>query len=376
MNTLPPDFPADTIWASLPVPAFLIDPQDRIADINAAAEQFLNTSSRMLKDAPFLDRLAVDAPLDGAFARVRADQSVMFINTVDVSGGNAAPVQCDMQVAPVIRQEGWLLVLMEPRQIAGRLGRAQAVKSSARSAIGMAEMLAHEIKNPLAGITGAAQLLSMGLTPDDQELTDLIVAESRRIVALLDQVEQFGNLRPPERRAVNIHDLLDRARKSAMVGFAANMRITEEFDPSLPPTWVDGDQMLQVFLNLLKNAAEAAGKGGGTIRLRTFYDLSLRLRRKDGSGNPLPLQVEIIDDGPGIRPEILNDIFEPFVSGRENGTGLGLALVSKIISDHDGWISVDSVPGRTVFRLSLPIAPRDRSPVDRSPRDPDDVSAK
>jgi two-component system nitrogen regulation sensor histidine kinase GlnL len=375
MNALPPDFPHDTIWASLPVPAFLIDPLDRIADINPAAEQFLNTSSRMLKDAPFLDRLAVDAPIDEAFARVRTDQSVMFINTVDVSGGNAAPVQCDIQVAPVIRQDGWLLVLMEPRQIAGRLGRAQAVKSSARSAIGMAEMLAHEIKNPLAGITGAAQLLSMGLTPDDQELTDLIVAESRRIVALLDQVEQFGNLRPPERRPVNIHDLLDRARKSAMVGFAANMRIIEEFDPSLPPTWVDGDQMLQVFLNLLKNAAEAAGKGGGTIRLRTFYDLSLRLRRKDGSGNPLPLQVEIIDDGPGIRPEILNDIFEPFVSGRENGTGLGLALVSKIISDHEGWISVDSVPGRTVFRLSLPIAPKDRPLLDRGPRDETGESA-
>ncbi len=369
MNALPPDFPPDTIWASLPVPAFLVDPLDRIAEINPAAEQFLNTSSRMLKDAPILDRLAVDAPLDEAFARVRSDQSVMFINTADVSGGNAAPVQCDIQIAPVLRQEGWLLILLEPRQIAGRLGRAQAVKSSARSAIGMAEMLAHEIKNPLAGITGAAQLLSMGLTPEDQELTDLIVAESRRIVALLDQVEQFGNLRPPERRAVNIHDLLDRARKSATVGFAANMRIIEEFDPSLPPTWVDGDQMLQVFLNLLKNAAEASGKGGGTIRLRTFYDLSLRLRRKDGSGNPLPLQLEIVDDGPGIRPEILNDIFEPFVSGRENGTGLGLALVSKIISDHDGWISVDSVPGRTVFRLSLPIAPKDLVPRDAAPAD-------
>jgi two-component system nitrogen regulation sensor histidine kinase GlnL len=376
MNALPPDFPPDTIWASLPVPAFLVDPLDRIADINPAAEQFLNTSSRMLKDAPILDRLAVDAPLDEAFARVRADQSVMFINTADVSSGSAAPVQCDIQVAPVLRQEGWLLILLEPREIAGRLGRAQAVKSSARSAIGMAEMLAHEIKNPLAGITGAAQLLSMGLTPEDQELTDLIVAESRRIVALLDQVEQFGNLRPPERRAVNVHDLLDRARKSATVGFAANMKIVEEFDPSLPPTWVDGDQLLQVFLNLLKNAAEAAGKGGGTIRLRTFYDMSLRLRRKDGSGNPLPLQVEIIDDGPGIRPEILPDIFEPFVSGRENGTGLGLALVSKIISDHDGWISVDSVPGRTVFRLSLPIAPRDRDLRERPARDDTGDTAK
>ena len=345
----------EAIWTSMPVPAFLLDARDRIADANPPAEQFLNASARSLHDQPVFDKLAIDAPLEDAFARVRADHSALFINKVDVSGGNAPPVQCDIQIAPLIGVPGHLILMMEPRQIADRLGRAHSVTSAAKSAIGMAEMLAHEIKNPLAGITGAAQLLSMNLGQEDQELTDLIVAESRRIVALLDQVEQFGNLRPPRRRPVNIHDLLDRARKSATVGFAANMRIIEEFDPSLPPTHVDADQMLQVFLNLLKNAAQAAGGQGGTIRLRTFYDMSLRLRRKDGTGDALPLQVEIIDDGPGLPPEIERDIFEPFVSGRENGTGLGLALVSKIISDHGGWISVDSAPGRTVFRSSLPV---------------------
>jgi two-component system nitrogen regulation sensor histidine kinase GlnL len=220
----------------------------------------------------------------------------------------------------------------------------------------MADMLAHEIKNPLAGITGAAQLLSMNLDAEDRELTDLIVAESRRIVALLEKVEQFGHAGVPHRRAVNIHDLLDRARKSAAVGYAASMTFVENYDPSLPPTFADGDQLLQVFLNLLKNASEAAGSQGGTITLRTFYDLSLRLRRADGSGRPLPLQVEIIDDGPGLPPELMSEIFQPFVSGRKNGTGLGLALVNKIISEHEGWISVESVPGRTAFRISLPVA--------------------
>ena len=116
---------------------------------------------------------------------------------------------------------------------------------------------------------------------------------------------------------------------------------------------------MQVFLNLIKNAAEAAGGASGTIRLRTRYDLSLRLRRKDGTGKALPLQIEIIDDGPGLPPGIADEIFEPFVSGKENGTGLGLALVSKIITEHDGWISVDSVPGRTVFRVSLPVLPKE-----------------
>ncbi|MBV0912120.1 two-component system sensor histidine kinase NtrB [Anianabacter salinae] len=347
------------IWSSLPMPSFLIDAEDRIVDANPAAEQFLNLSRKALADSPFFDRLAIDAPLDEAFRRVRVDQGALFINFVDVSGGNAPPVQCNIQIAPLQGIPGHVLVTVEPRELAQRLGRAMSVKSAAKSAIGMAEMLAHEIKNPLAGITGAAQLLSMNLSNGDREMTDLIVAESRRIVVLLDQVEQFGNLRPPERKVLNIHDLLDRARKSAMVGFAANMRIIEDYDPSLPSTHVDGDQIIQVFLNLLKNAAEASGSKGGTIRLHTFYDMSLRLRSADGTPLRLPLQVEIIDDGPGLPPAIAADVFEPFVSGRENGTGLGLALVSKIISDHDGWISVDSVPGRTAFRLSLPQAPKE-----------------
>ncbi len=348
------------VWQSLPLPAILIEPSGKIEDINPAAEAFLNTSAKSLRGQLAFERLAIDAPLEEAFARARENQAAMFIHDVDVGTGDRRPVQCNIQIAPLTDDSEVLLLLISPRDIADRLGRAMSVKSAARSAIGMAEMLAHEIKNPLAGISGAAQLLSMGLTAEDRELTDLIVVETRRIVALLEQVEQFGNLRPPDKRAVNIHDLLDRARKSAVVGFAANMQVIEDYDPSLPSTWADGDQLLQVFLNLLKNASEAAGKEGGTIRIHTFYEHSLRLRRKDGPGNALPLQVEIIDDGPGLPPEIAEQIFEPFVSGRENGTGLGLALVSKIISDHDGWIAVDSVPGRTVFKISLPVAPKDQ----------------
>jgi two-component system nitrogen regulation sensor histidine kinase GlnL len=350
------------VWASLPIPALLVGPDGRIAEVNPAGELFLNASSRSLMGQPVLDRLSIDAPMDEAFDRARANQSPLFINDVDVTTGERPPVQCNVQVAPMHDNPDVVLLLISPRDLADRLGRAMQVKSAAKSAIGMAEMLAHEIKNPLAGISGAAQLLSMGLSAEDRELTDLIVEETRRIVKLLEQVEQFGNLRPPERRPVNIHDALDRARKSAMVGFAAGLTIVEDYDPSLPPTWADPDQLMQVFLNLIKNASEAIGRAGtgGTIRLHTFYDLSLRLRRRDGTGAALPLQIEVIDDGPGIPPDIAGEIFEPFVSGRENGTGLGLALVSKIISDHDGWITVDSVPGRTVFRVSLPMVPKEK----------------
>ena len=346
------------LWASLPVPALMIDGADIITMSNPAAESFLNMSAKSLEGQPFWENVMIDAPLEEPFARARKNRTSLFVNDVDVGNGESAPLLCNIQFAPLQGSELDMLVIISPREIASRVSHKNYTGKAAKSAIGMAEMLAHEIKNPLAGITGAAQLLSMGLSAEDQELTDLIVAESRRIVKLLEQVEQFGNLRPPALKPLNIHDVLDRARQSAMVGFGAHMLFIEDYDPSLPATMADADQLLQVLLNLLKNASEAA-KDAGTIRLRTFYDTSLRVRRSDGTQARLPLQIEIIDDGPGLPPDIADDIFEPFVSGRENGTGLGLALVSKLIVDGGGWISVDSVPGRTLFRISLPVAPKE-----------------
>ena len=347
------------LWSSLPIPAILIDNRERIADMNPAAEGFMNNSAKWLMGQPIWDRLAVDAPLEESLARARDNGTPLYVNDVDVGTGSRAPLVCNLSIAPVQGQPGWMILLISPRELAGRMTQSHSVKSAAKSAIGMAEMLAHEIKNPLAGITGAAQLLSMNLSAEDRELTDLIVGETRRIVKLLEQVEQFGNLSAPERKPVNIHDVLDRARRSILLGVGAHMKVIEDYDPSLPMAWGDPDQLLQVVLNLLKNAAEAADpKEGGTIRLHTYYEHSFRLRRADGSGQTLPLQVEVIDDGPGLPQDIKGDIFDPFVSGKENGTGLGLALVSKIVSDHDGWISVDSVPGRTCFRMSLPLAPK------------------
>jgi len=349
----------NNIWTSIPVPAILLDAQDLICEINPAAEGFLNASNKSIKGSPVFDRIMVDAPLEESFHRAKTLRTPLFVNDVDVGTGDRAPLQCNLKFAPVVGTDDHMILMIAPRELAGRMTQTQTVKSAAKSAIGMAEMLAHEIKNPLAGITGAAQLLSMGLEPSDLELTDLIVEETRRIVKLLEQVEQFGNLREPVRCEVNIHDILDRARRSALLGFGAHMAIVEDYDPSLPAAFGDSDQLLQVLLNLIKNASEASPHGG-TIRLRTFYEHSFRLRRSDGSGQALPLQIEIIDDGPGLPEEIKNDVFDPFVSGRENGTGLGLALASKIISDHNGWISVNSVPGRTVFRISLPLVPRDK----------------
>ncbi len=356
-------------WAALPLPAIILDAQGRIAAMNDLAEAFLNLSCRSslglaLEGPEILKRLRIVPTLGSILERVREGHDALNRAGVrfeigDRSGGHTdrfGTIHAGAAPSPA----GGIAVLIAPQDGGGRLGNGQAARSAARSAIGMAEMLAHEIKNPLAGIRGAAQLIGMNLSAEDRDLADLIVAESRRIVELLDQVERFGDTSAPRLAAVNVHDVLERVRRSASVGFGRGLRIVPEYDPSLPPALIDADQLVQVCLNLVKNAAEAIQRAGqgGSIRIRSFYDGTLRLAPTEAEpqGRSLPLQIEIEDDGPGIPESIVAEVFEPFVSGRENGTGLGLALVSKIITDHGAWIALDTRPGRTVFRLSLPKA--------------------
>ncbi|MFD0858137.1 two-component system sensor histidine kinase NtrB [Roseovarius aquimarinus] len=359
------------LWAALPVPALIVDAEDRACRVNPAAEAFLNSSARSLAGQPVWEVLDLDTPIAAAFERARQGGGPLFVADIGIGAGGRAAVQCSLQAAPAPEGGGAMLMLITPRALSGQIMAGRAISGqmlhdpgahpAARSAIGMAEMLSHEIKNPLAGITGAAQLLSMNLGPEDRELTDLIVSESRRIAALLSQVESYGNLAPPRLAPVNVHDVLRRARRSASLGLASDMRIEEAYDPSLPEAWADADMLLQVLQNLIKNAAEAAGGAGGTITLRSSFEQGARRRAEDGIPAALPLHIEVIDDGPGVPEELKASLFEPFVSGRENGTGLGLALAARIVAVHGGWITAQSQPGRTVFRVSLPLAPRGRA---------------
>ncbi|MDO5529073.1 MAG: ATP-binding protein [Paracoccus sp. (in: a-proteobacteria)] len=359
---------------ALPLPAIILDGALKIAAVNDAAEQWLHLSrraalGRALDAAPIRARLRITPDPADLIARMRREGRGLLtrpgavFDLADRSGGHRSR-RADLHIGPApdpAGDEAGAIILISPSEPMGGAGPGHAARAAARQAIGMAEMLAHEIKNPLAGIQGAAQLLAMGRGGEDCELLDLIVAESRRIVALLEQVERFGDTTAPDCEPVNLHDVLERARKTAALGAAKGMRIVTDYDPSLPPALADADQIMQVLLNLLTNAAEAITRGApeggaGTIRLRSFYDGALRLAEGDAPSRHLPLHIEVEDDGPGIPAEIAGQIFEPFVSGRENGTGLGLALISKIMTDHGGWVQVSSRPGRTVFRISLPKA--------------------
>lgn len=355
-------------WDSLPLPALVLDDKGRVAAMNDAAEVWLNVSrnstiGKALEGESMAKRLRIRPSLRPLICRVMQSDEALYQADVrfeigDRAGGHEAR-RAAVHAGPAGAGGGAVTVLLVPLADASLRHQSRVVRTAARSAIGMSEMLAHEIKNPLAGIRGAAQIMGMNASPEDREMAEMIVSETRRIVTLLEQVERFGDTSAPKLAPVNIHDVLEKVRRSAAVGFARKVSLVADYDPSLPPALADADQLTQVCLNLVKNAAEALSTTDQpTIRLHSFYDHTLRLPpdEDDPAGRPLPLQIVIEDNGPGLPAAIAEEIFEPFVSGRENGTGLGLALVSKIITDHGALIRVDQRSGRTSFRISLPKA--------------------
>lgn len=351
------------IWAQMPISAVIIDRQSIIIDINASAEAFLNISRKVAVGQILWQWLSGEDALHRSVDQFFTKRVPIKITEVLAHGRQTAESACTVHICELkigLQSEPddvALLLFIPMETTTGGMRGSDASSAAAYSAIGMSETLVHEIKNPLAGITGAAQFLSMSLTAEEKVMTDLIVLESKRIVTLLNQVEQFGDVTPPNSTRVNIHDVLDRSARSAAMANLSSVEIIKDYDPSLPEVWGDYDQLVQVFLNLIKNACEASDKKVKII-IKTFYNPNLKLPLSDYSGPKLPLHIQIIDHGLGIPKKIVQHIFDPFVSNKKNGKGLGLALVSKIVTQHKAHIGVASKPGLTEFRVSLPISPK------------------
>lgn len=347
---------ASVVLNGLPDPVLVVDADGEIRFVNLEAQEFFDLSFSAMEGMPLSELLPPDSPVMGLIEQVRRGTRRALQEGVVIDTPRIGPHHVTVQVAAMGDPPDHVLVTVHERSIARKIDNSLTHRHAARSVTAMASMLAHEVKNPLSGIRGAAQLLEENAHEQDRVLTRLICDEADRIVALVNRMEVFSDERPLERTAVNIHTVLEHVRNVAQSGFARKIRFVERYDPSLPSVYGNRDQLVQVFLNLIKNAAEAAPESGGEITLSTSYQHGVRMALPGGDTRlHLPLLVSVQDNGDGIPEDLQSNLFDPFVTSKVNGTGLGLALVAKLIGDHGGTIEFDSQPRRTVFKVSLPM---------------------
>ena len=351
------DLTESQIFAALPNPVFVLDLENKFIYLNQAAEIFFQSSRMILLGTALNSIIAADSNFLSMVRRARAQSISVGDQGVELNGPKIGLKLINVQITPFGDRGLRLLICIQERALAERLRGQSLFRGTARSIAAMAALLAHEVKNPLAGIKGAAQLLEADLDDDGQNLTRMIVEESDRVAALLDRMEGFAGGANLVLAPLNIHEILDHCLNLAQASYGAHVKVRRSYDPSLPLVNGHRDLLIQAFINIIKNACEATDINDKII-IKTSYSQGRRLTFSavDG-GSYAPVQVEVIDNGRGISEELRDHIFDPFVSGRCKGSGLGLTMVASVVADHGAMIDVDSAPGQTVFRVNFPVAP-------------------
>lgn len=349
-------FGPDMVLGALPFAVIAVDSDLHIRFFNSAAEHFFGLGLGGIAGRHLHEFVAPHSPLFSLLDQVSNSQTSVAEYDVSLSFINGRTRNLAITAAPMTEVSEITVVSLHEQTVVRQMSNQIAHRNSARSVTGLAAVLAHEVKNPLSGIKGAAQLLETSATGvQDVDLTRLICEETDRICDLVDRMGLFSEA-PIDRSAVNIHQVLGRTRRIAEAGFGRHVEFVEKYDPSLPP--VDGniDQLIQIFLNVVKNACEATTENTAKVVLQTAYQHGVRLALPGGGTQAqLPLLVTVIDNGPGISPDIAANLFDPFVTSKSGGSGLGMALAAKLVGDHGGIIEFDTTTAGTEFRISLPV---------------------
>jgi len=338
---------------AMPFAVIGLTKREHVSLVNPAAETLLQRSSALVRGRPLTELLPEDSPLMDFIARVRREGGVMSARSIRIASPHIAPVDMDVTASPDGEDGGLVLTLIPVRQV-----QDDSKNAEVNAFANVARMLGHEVKNPLAGIVGAAQLLARQARDEQQPLLTLIKEEGARITRIVDRFTAFETFFSPRARVTNVHIVLDSVIDLAKASFGANTRFDLQYDPSLPEIDVDPDHLHEAALNLVKNAVEAASGANKQARVSvaTRYRAGFRFAGRDGPRARGALEISVTDNGPGVPEVSIARVFEPFFTTKAGGAGIGLAVVAEIMQAHGGFVVLDNSATGASLRLLFPIA--------------------